>query len=82
MREWMAPDKQLHAGYGAILSTTVAAASGEPLMGFAAGVLAGISKEVIDYLGKAHFDGTGTVDWKDFVATAVGAGIPLIQLTF
>lgn len=80
--EWLAPDKQLHAGYGAVLSTTVAAATGDPLSGFLAGVIAGVGKEVVDYVGKRYFNGTGTADWKDAVVTIAGAGVPVIHLTF
>lgn len=82
MKDWLAPDKQLHAGYGAILSTTVAAATGDPLLGFLAGAAAGVGKEVVDYVGRAFFNGTGTPDWKDAVATIAGAGVPVIHLTF
>jgi hypothetical protein len=61
-------DKLLHLLAGAAIAATVALYTG-PLYGLAAGIAAGIAKELYDRAGY------GTPDFKDFIATALGAAV-------
>jgi hypothetical protein len=62
----MTLDKQAHFFAGAAIAATIALYL-NPALGLAAGILAGLAKEVVDRMGY------GTPDLKDFVATAAGA---------
>ena len=62
----MTKDKILHLAAGAIASAVVFWISGNPWLGLAAAVVAGVAKEYWDSRGH------GTVDVWDFVATTAG----------
>lgn len=62
----MTLDKQAHFFAGAAIAATVALYL-DPMLGLAAGILAGMVKEVVDRMGY------GTPDIRDFIATAFGA---------
>lgn len=66
----MAIDKQAHFLAGAAIAATVALYA-DPIYGLAAGILAGLAKEIYDRAGY------GTPDYKDFIATALGATVVL-----
>ena len=72
----MPRDKILHFIAGAAIAGALSLVF-DPLVGFAAGVLAGAAKEVRD----KHTEGA-TADWMDFVATVGGAALAslLIQI--
>jgi hypothetical protein len=63
-------DKQAHFFAGAAIAATIALYLSPPL-GLAAGILAGLAKELYDRAGY------GTPDFKDFLATALGATVAL-----
>jgi hypothetical protein len=63
-------DKLLHLLAGAAIAATVALYA-DPIYGLAAGIAAGIAKELYDRAGY------GTPDIKDFIATAFGATVVL-----
>lgn len=71
----MTPDKQAHVFAGAAIAATIALYL-NPVLGLAAGILAGLAKELLDRMGY------GTPDVKDFIATALGACVvvPLILM--
>jgi len=71
----MTLDKQAHFFAGAAIAATIALYL-NPVLGLAAGVLAGLAKELLDRMGY------GTPDVKDFIATALGACVvvPLILM--
>ena len=69
----MDPDKQAHIFAGAAIASAVALYT-TPLYGLAAGVIAGAAKEIYDRTGR------GTSDFKDFLATALGATVVLPAL--
>lgn len=71
----MTPDKQAHFFAGAAIAAIIALYL-DPTLGFAAGILAGLTKELLDRMGY------GTPDFKDFIATALGACVvlPLILM--
>lgn len=71
----MTLDKQAHFFAGAAIAATIALYL-DPTLGLAAGILAGLSKELVDRMGY------GTPDAKDFLATALGACVvlPLILM--
>jgi len=60
------PDKQAHFLAGAAIAATAALYT-TPFLGIIAAVAAGVAKELYDLSGR------GTLDAKDFVATALGA---------
>lgn len=62
----MTPDKQAHFFAGAAIAATVALYL-NPTLGLAAGILAGLVKEIADRMGY------GTPDRWDFLVTALGA---------
>lgn len=62
----MTLDKQAHFFAGAAIAASVALYL-DPTLGLAAGILAGLVKEIVDRMGY------GTPDAKDFIATALGA---------
>jgi hypothetical protein len=64
----MTLDKQAHFFAGAAIAATVALYL-NPAWGLAAGILAGLAKELYDRAGY------GTPDFKDFIATALGAAV-------
>lgn len=66
----MTPDKQAHFLAGAAIAATTALYL-DPLYGLIAGIAAGAVKELYDRAGY------GTPDFKDFIATALGATIAL-----
>lgn len=66
----MTLDKQAHFFAGAAIASVVAIYL-DPLAGLAAGIFAGAAKEAIDRMGY------GTPDFKDFIATALGATVVL-----
>lgn len=67
--KWVAFDKGLHFGGGAIISGFVTAKTQDPWQGFAWGAGAGLLKEGIDkYSG-------GCVSAKDFAVTVLGAAV-------
>lgn len=66
----MTLDKQAHFFAGAAIAATIALYL-NPVLGLAAGVLAGLAKELLDRMGY------GTPDVKDFIATALGACVVL-----
>ena len=79
-------DKSHHAIGGAIIALVVAIlaslfgyANYANYVGFAAGVLAGIGKEAMDYLAnrRAKYPIHG-VEFYDFLATALGASVPFL----
>lgn len=63
-------DKIAHFAVGAAISAGIGLHF-DPMLGFAAGVFAGALKEGIDRAGY------GTPDFKDFIATALGACVVL-----
>ena len=63
-------DKLSHFFAGAAIAATVALYL-DPLYGLVAGILAGLAKELYDRAGY------GTPDFKDFIATALGATVAL-----
>jgi uncharacterized protein YfiM (DUF2279 family) len=65
--EWTGRDKNIHFVGGALVSATVFAATGHEGYAFGAGVAAGLAKELYDTGGR------GTVSFKDFAVTALGA---------
>ena len=69
----MTLDKQAHFFAGAAIAASVALYL-DPLYGLAAGIIAGVLKEVYDRTGR------GTSDFKDFLATALGATVVLPAL--
>ena len=69
----MTLDKQAHFFAGAAIASAVALYF-DPLAGLAAGILAGALKEVRDRAG------FGAPDFKDFIATALGAAVVLPAL--
>lgn len=71
----MTIDKQAHFFAGAAIAATIALYL-DPTLGLAAGILAGLAKELVDRMGY------GTPDAKDFIATALGACVvlPLILM--
>lgn len=69
----MALDKQAHFFAGAAIAATVALYTA-PLYGLAIGIAAGAAKELYDRTGR------GTPDFKDFLATALGATVVLPAL--
>lgn len=69
----MTLDKQAHFWAGAAIAASVALYTA-PLYGLAAGIAAGVLKEVYDRTGR------GTPDFKDFFATALGATVVLPAL--
>lgn len=69
----MTLDKQTHLLAGAAIAASVALYTA-PLYGLVAGVLAGVAKELYDLTGR------GTPDFKDFIATALGATVVLPAL--
>lgn len=71
----MTIDKQAHFFAGAAIAASVALYA-DPLLGLAAGIIAGALKEVRDRAG------FGTPDIWDFIATAAGAAVvvPAIYL--
>ena len=66
----MTLDKKAHFLAGAAIAATVALYL-NPAIGLAAGILAGLAKELYDRAGY------GTPDYKDFIATALGATVVL-----
>lgn len=66
-------DKQAHFFAGAAIAASVALYF-DPLAGLASGILAGAAKEIYDRTGR------GTSDFKDFLATALGATVVLPAL--
>lgn len=66
----MTLDKQAHFFAGAAIAATIALYL-DPVIGLAAGILAGLAKELLDRMGY------GTPDVKDFIATALGACVVL-----
>lgn len=66
----MTLDKKAHFFAGAAIAASVALYL-DPLAGLAAGIIAGALKEVRDRAG------FGTPDFKDFLATALGATVVL-----
>ena len=82
-------DKSHHAIGGAIIAMAVAIlstlfgyASSANYIGCAAGVLAGIGKEVLDWFSNRQFVKLGLppihgVEFYDFLATALGSSVPL-----
>jgi len=66
----MTLDQQAHFFAGAAIAASVALYL-DPLYGLAAGILAGAAKELRDRAG------FGTPDFKDFIATAIGAAVVL-----
>ena len=66
----MTLDKQAHFSAGAAIAATIALYL-DPVLGLAAGILAGLAKEVVDRMCY------GTPDTKDFIATALGACVVL-----
>lgn len=71
----MTLDKQANFFAGAAIAATIALYL-DPTLGLAAGILAGLAKELLDRMGY------GTPDVKDFIATALGALVvlPLILI--
>lgn len=69
----MTLDKQAHFFAGAAIASLVALYL-DPLAGLAAGIFAGAAKELRDRAGH------GTPDFKDFIATALGAAVVLPAL--
>lgn len=63
-------DKIAHFAVGAAISAGIGLHF-DPMLGLAAGVLAGAAKEVRDRMGY------GTPDFRDFLATALGACVVL-----
>lgn len=68
-------DKQAHFFAGAAIASVVALYA-DPLYGLAAGIVAGALKEIRDRAG------FGTPDFKDFIATALGAAVVLPATLF
>lgn len=66
-------DKQAHFWAGAAVAASVALYI-NPAYGLVTGVLAGAAKELYDRTGR------GTPDFKDFLATALGATVVLPAL--
>lgn len=66
----MTLDKQAHFFAGASIASTIALYL-DPTLGLASGILAGLLKEIYDRMGY------GTPDFKDFLATALGACVVL-----
>lgn len=66
-------DKQAHFWAGAAIAASVALYI-NPAYGLVTGVLAGAAKELYDRTGR------GTPDFKDFLATALGATVVLPAL--
>lgn len=64
----MTIDKKAHFLAGAAIAATVALYA-DPIYGLAAGIAAGIAKEIYDRMGY------GTPDFKDLAATALGAAV-------
>lgn len=64
----MTLDKQAHFWAGAAIASVVALYA-DPALGLAAGVGAGLAKEMVDRTG------CGTPDLLDFAATALGAAV-------
>lgn len=62
----MTLDKQAHFLAGAAIAASVALYA-DPLYGLAAGIIAAAGKEIVDRMGY------GTPDWRDFLATVLGA---------
>lgn len=71
----MTLDKQAHFFAGAAMAATIALYV-DPTLGLAAGILAGLAKEVVDRMGY------GTPDAKDFIATALGACVVVPALAW
>lgn len=71
----MTLDKQAHFFAGAAIAATIALYV-DPTLGLAAGILAGLAKEVVDRMGY------GTPDAKDFIATALGACVVVPALAW
>ncbi len=79
----LSPDKQLHmAGCFMISSLTTSYVYNRTadkrkavLIGFGAGMVAGIAKEVYDL-------GYGNPDWNDILADAIGSGLGAVTITF
>lgn len=69
---WTGRDKDRHALAGAAIATATAAATGSDRAGLAAGIVAGVGKELADMRGRGH-----TASWKDAAVTVAGAGLAL-----
>jgi len=71
----MTLDKQAHFWAGAAIAASAALYT-NPLYGLVAGIIAGALKEIRDRAG------FGTPDFKDFIATALGAAVVLPATLF
>ena len=67
----MTLDKTAHFLAGSAIASTVALYSGDAVLGFCAGLAAGMAKEVYDLAG------FGTPDAADLLATVAGAAVVL-----
>ena len=73
-------DKIQHFLAGFIISTIIGLFNS--IFGLILAILAGIGKEIYDYLSNKYFNGKHDVSWYDFIATSLGGivGIFLIKL--
>ena len=71
----IAHDKKLHFAAGTLISLAVFAVTEDIGISFAAGLIAGIAKEIYDKLSQK-----GTPEFADFIATALGAGFACLLI--
>lgn len=73
--KWTGPDKVKHFLGGTAIGLVVAMLSGNPVIGFAAGVVVAAAKEVYDAQGH------GTPSLQDLIVTIAGSALGAFGLT-